>query len=337
MREQLKKITPLKKLYHVLKRFHDTIFTNQKSISITVFNYNKERFFKYSGAFRDSKVKNLSYLTWLYHVIEKGLAMPGMRYGFGHDKIVELFGLINENVKKYGMSKPISDAVSVLKEYQRVHETAHFTLPDDIVKILDMTSKMYSDIKPMHQMEVTREEYFSSIGKDFKEFSLSRHSVRNFSGSISVEVIKKAIDLAHYCPSACNRQPVRVHVIADPKLKDECLKLQNGNRGFGHLADKLLIMTGDLSTVLGGQEFFDLGNQVGIFTMNLCYALHYYKVAHCVLNWYAMPIQDKQLRKLVGIPDEETIFSFIICGDVPEKFKLVMSPRIPAEQIYTIH
>lgn len=337
MREYLKQFTVLKKCYHFLMHTYNTFFITQRRISNQVFEYNKKRFFKYSGVFRNSKVKDLSYLTWLYHVIEKGLAMPNMRLGFGHDKIVELYHLINTDMKRYGISKSVTDAVSVLKEYKRVHENANYRLPSDIMEILEDISNTFADIKPMNQTEVTKEEYYSSINKDFKDFSMSRHSVRNFSGSVSLDDIKKAIDLAHYCPSACNRQPVRVHIVSDPKLKNECLKLQNGNRGFGYLADKLLIMTGDLSTVLGGQEFFDLGNQVGIFTMNLCYALHYYRIAHCVLNWYAMPSQDKQLRKLLNIPDEETIFSFIVCGDVPEKFKLVMSPRIPVEQIYTIH
>lgn len=126
-------------------------------------------------------------------------------------------------------------------------------------------------------------------------------------------------------------------MVVDKNLIAQCLSLQNGNRGFGNLVNKLLVVTGDLSSVLGAQEFFDLNTNVGIFIMNLSYALHYNKVAHCILNWYVLPKEDKKLRKLLQIPDEESVVCFIACGDLPERFKIVSSPRITAKDIYTIH
>ena len=113
--------------------------------------------------------------------------------------------------------------------------------------------------------------------------------------------------------------------------------MQNGNRGFGYLADKLLVVTGDLSTVLGAQEFFDLNTNVGIFIMNLSYALHYHKVAHCILNWYVLPKADKKLRQILELPENETVICFIVCGSLPKEFKIVSSPRITAEDIYMLH
>lgn len=337
IKDYLKKIPLIKRGYHFVFGLYNTLFVGQKTITKKVFHYQLKRFYRYAGAFHNNKVKDMAYLTWLYHVIEKGLAMPKMRLGFGHDKILELVSIIYSDISKYGVTNEITDAVSVIKEYERVHAENNFTLPKEVIQAIQKVGKDFSAIKPLHQIVFTKEEYFSKTGCDFKKFSLSRHSVRNFAGHVPLEKIEEAIDLAHYCPSACNRQPVRVHIVTGKDLINKCLSLQNGNRGFGYLADKLLVLTGDLSTVLGGQEFFDLGNNVGIFTMNLCYSLHYYHIAHCVLNWYAMPNQDKELRKLLNIPDEETIFSYIVCGDTPEKFKIVMSPRVPASQIYTVH
>lgn len=337
MKEKLKRCSLLRKAYNVLKRVHNKLFMSPSIVTRKVFSYQKKRFFKYSGAFKESKVKDMAYLTWLYHVIEKGLAMPEMRLGFGHDKILELVRTIFEDQAKYGNTAEVIDAVSAIKEYERVHLNANFTLPNEINNAISKIKLAFKEVEPLHQKIYTKQDYFKDTDKDFKTFSLSRHSVRNFSGHVPIENVIKAIDLAHYCPSACNRQPVRVHVVDNKELLIKCLSLQNGNRGFGNLADKLLILTGDLSTVLGGQEFFDLGNNVGIFTMNLCYSLHYYHIAQCVLNWYAMPKEDKELRKLLNIPDEETVFSFIVCGDAPKQFKVVKSPRVPTTQIYTIH
>lgn len=146
-----------------------------------------------------------------------------------------------------------------------------------------------------------------------------------------------AIKLAQTAPSACNRQPTNVHIITDYSMIQQCLSMQNGNRGFGDLADKLLIITGDLQTVLGAQEFFDLNTNVGIFIMNLSYALYYHQIGHCILNWYAMPNIDRSLRKITKIPKEENIVAFIVCGYVPDKFKVAVSPRFKVEDIVTIH
>lgn len=50
-----------------------------------------------------------------------------------------------------------------------------------------------------------------------------------------------------------------------------------------------------------------------------------------------MPKDDLKLRKIADIPDSENIVAFIICGQVPEKFKLTESPRMETSNIYKIH
>lgn len=171
----------------------------------------------------------------------------------------------------------------------------------------------------------------------FPEFSASRHSVRHFNGPVSLEQIERAVSLARNAPSACNRQHTRVHCICDKETRKKVLSLQNGNRGFGHLADKLLIITADLHDIRWEEERNDLYTNAGIFLMNLCYALHANKVAHCLLNWSVSPFRDILLRKLVSIPDHETVICILACGDCPEQFSLASSPRKPVSEILTVH
>lgn len=312
---------------------------SEKKIMKIVSDYYINRFYRYSGAFNDTKRKNDAYITWLYHVIEKGLSMPNMKLGFGIDKIEELCKI----VKKYKIEdeigkKTIESAVAVLLEYQRVHEKLQYKLPIDLEEEIQEIKKKYFNVKPINQHELTKEEFFQWSNAEFSIFSKSRHTVRNYTKEeIKLEDMIEAIDLARYAPSACNRQHTRVHIVSNKELISKCLKLQSGNRGFGHLGDKLLVVTGDLSVVLGALEFFDLNTNVGIFIMNLCYSLHLKKIGCCVLNWYALPKQDKKLRKILNIPDEENVVAFIICGKVPDKFKIAESPKIDAKEIYTIH
>lgn len=336
IKKQLKKVPYLIRLKELLTR--KRVISNDKMEEL-VFGYFRYRFQHYSGTFVQSKAKDMAYLTWLYHVVEKGLAMPDMKLGFGYEKINELSKLIKKSYELYGNCSEIRTASSVLLEYKLRHEQQGFKLNDDVTHFIEEVKELFPDVEPEQQEETNYQKYFKDINERFPVFIKSRHSVRNFSSTpLNIQQIIDSIELAKYAPSACNRQPSKVHIVDNKTLINKCLSLQNGNRGFGHLADKLLIITGEIGTLLGSQEFLDLNTNVGIFIMNLSYALHYNKVAHCILNWYVEPSNDKKLREILNIPNSENVVAFIVCGNAPkENFKLVSSPRIPTESLYTIH
>lgn len=340
MKENIKnKIKKIPFVHTAYKELWKLITPNQNKIVNEVTKYNISRFYKYSGAFNESKVKDEAYITWLYHVIEKGLSMPDMRLGFGKDKVLELSKKTQEYKEKYNEDNDtIKDALSVLLEYERIHNKENYELDEEVKNVINDIKINNSKIKPTYQKEITKDEFFKDIDKEFVEFSNSRHCVRDYSNErIDINDITAAIDIARNAPSACNRQPARVHVIREKEIINKCLKLQNGNRGFGHLTDTLLIVTGDLRTILGASEFFDLNTNVGIFIMNLCYTLHLKKIGCCVLNWYVRPKDDKELRRIVSIPDEENIVAFISCGIVKDKFKLAESPRLDLSHYMVLH
>jgi hypothetical protein len=92
-----------------------------------------------------------------------------------------------------------------------------------------------------------------------------------------------------------------VHVVDDPALRDRLFAAQGGTRGFGADADKVLVVTSDLSSVRWGWERHDCYVNGGIFVMNLCYALHYFGVAHCILHWSVSPETDREAHELLGV------------------------------------
>ena len=338
IKEVLKKNNTIHTIGIKVKRFLFPETSENKKMKI-ISKYYINRFYRYSGAFNDTRRKRDAYITWLYHVIEKGLSMPNMHLGFGKDKIEELCNIIkNHQIIDEIDRTTIESAIAVLLEYSRIHEKMGYNLSENFKNDLSLIKKLYPNVKPINQKEFTKEDFFKYIEYDFETFSKSRHTVRNYTEEeIDMEDLIEAIDLAKYAPSACNRQHTRVHIISNKELINKCLKMQSGNRGFGHLGNKLLIITGDLSVVLGASELFDLNTNVGIFIMNLCYSLHLKHIGCCVLNWYALPKQDMELRKIIDIPEEENVVAFVICGKVPDKFKIAESPRINTKEIYTIH
>lgn len=284
LRNFLKNIPGIKPAYFLVCR----LFLNRWRMR-KMFSYDRERFLKFSPNSRaTTKEGALAGIIMTYHVVEKGLTMPDMRLGFGREMILGLIASLNEFADKYGTSEPqFIEAVRVIAEYKKVHDDAGFELDEVRSRVIsDLLNRV--SVEPSRQIEMTRERYWADLDAPFETFSASRHSVRHFSGTISEEQIRSAVALANNAPSACNRQYVRVHCVSDREKIRECLALQNGNRGFGHLADKLLILTADLRAVWGAERN-DIFTNAGIYLMNLCYGLHKNKVAHCMLNWSTPP------------------------------------------------
>lgn len=301
--------------------------------------YYKNRFKKYSGAFNNSKMSDLSYITWLYHVIEKGLSMPNMKPGFGKEKIIELISRVRKFIKDYSdKENMIEAAISTIFEYYEVHHRQNLKIDGEVENEILKLKNEYGDITPLKQEELKREAILKGCRLSFEEFSYFRHSIRNFDSKkeVSIETLISSINVAKNAPSACNRQHSRVYVISNKDKIAKCLSLQSGNRGFGHLVNKLLIVTGDLRAILGPEEFYDLNTNVGIFIMNLVYSLFYNEIGTCILNWYALPKQDIILRKVVGIPDYENVVAFIACGYLPDSLKVARFPRLNNDEICKI-
>lgn len=192
-------------------------------------------------------------------------------------------------------------------------------------------------VKEDGQIEITRELYYAHLESSFPEFSASRHSVRHFNGPVSLEQIERAVSLARNAPSACNRQHTRVHCICDKETRKKCSpsRMETGDSVIWPTSCSSLRR---ISTTSAGRKNGTTCTLMQeFFLMNLCYALHANKVAHCLLNWSVSPFRDILLRKLVSIPDHETVICILACGDCPEQFSLASSPRKPVSEILTVH
>ncbi len=321
------------------KKLRSFIVANERARMNKVCAYDKSRQIRYILNNRNIKEAELALICFEYHRLEKGFTMPERHMPFGQDVVHSLVSRMSRCRHLYTDEFIFRHAVAVLKRYQILHqeEKAYEQLEQNLRTKLEAFLAFYPEIQPDCIQSMSRDAYFSNCAAPFEEFSASRHSVRHFAGSVTMKQIEQAVSLARNAPSACNRQHARVHCICDKKMQSSILELQNGNRGFGHLADKLLIVTSDLCDLYCVEERNEPYINGGIFLMNLCYALHYNKVATCILNWFTSPEQDSKLRKVVGIPDNEVVICIVACGDCPEQFLYANSPRKPLQDILTIH
>ena len=283
------------------------------------------------SGYQDSEEKFLRMITLRAHVVEKGLTMPNMRLNFGEENILLLLDLCFEYMdKKYDTKRTMFlEAVRVLFEYENVHAQrgvpVHARIEEGILRL----KAVFPDLVAGEQPEMHAAELFKR--GDFAYIARHRRSVRHFAGHIDPSDIVRAVDLARTAPSACNRQPVKVHIVPRGAQFDRLLQLQHGNRGFGSDAEYLLVVTVTEAGYNGIAERNAMYVDGGIFIMNLLYSLQYYAIASCTLNCSFLPEEEKTLASI--LQTEDVAVAMIAIGSCPETFKVARSSRIPLDEI----
>jgi len=305
------------------------------------YNYDLKRYWRYSGTTRrkDTQSKLLGAIIMDYHVIEKGLTMPKTRLGFGYERLERLIENCGIYIEKFDLNNfQFKNAIGVILEYKNYHEENNYQLKESILNAIKKIENRLPKIEITKQLRFTKEEYFKFSKSNFLNFSNSRHSVRNFSKEeIPLNKLLKALELTKNTPSACNRQTSSLYVYTNKERINKILEVQGGNRGFGHLVDKLIVLTADLSVFSYDYERNQAYIDGGIYAMNLLYALHYYEIACCILNCDHTVKKDMIMRKLCGIKEEEIFIAIFACGNLPENFLAASSARTPIQEKVIIH
>ena len=280
-----------------------------------------------------------SRITASYHVIEKGLSLKEPRPGFGLENIHHLIDLI-EHYFNLGYPKDesqVASALRVLSSYLNYHRTLGLAQPELEIKVKSLIALIETKscdggvLSP--ESGLLRKNRF----KEFVDLAYSRHSIRNFGGTpVDIDLIMSAIEVAQRSPSVCNRQASRVYLLKDRKVIRDVLECQNGNRGFGHLSDKLLVITSNLKSFYHPGERNQAFIDGGIFGMSLVYALHAQGLGTCTLNWSAVMEQDQALRQVLPVRDEEVVIFLIAVGHIPDRLKVPVSHRLPLGEVVTV-
>lgn len=270
------------------------------------------------------------------HAIEKGLSIEKPRIGFGVAKIE----IISELVDKYISLNPSRNlcvymARDVIKSYIEFHKDNVFDglerIKDIYKKIssyVDNDGEIYGGIQVISLDEMDYE--ISQIEKLFK----TRHSIRSFiKEHVSIKDIKKAVELAGYAPSACNRQAVRVYAIDSRKYIEDTDQCLDGIGGFANDVDKFLLITGKLSSYK--DEYNQFIVSAGIFAGYLSLALHTYHIGACLVqrSLRTTSMWNKICEKN-NIPKDEQLVCMIGIGKMKKKTTVPISKRFPVDDVF---
>lgn len=315
-----------------MSNLFDRISNRLKNSPAAIMKRYQKMFLKYS--FVDLSCESIEQfdasITRLYHTIEKGLSYSDYRPGFGKDNVEKLLTSL-EQYKQHGYDTErfcFKTAISCLDEYvtkNKVNGLEDSALESRMAALAGVSNGMGGVIsvsKPADPESMNYEELVSS-----------RHSIRHFSDKpVDVELIKEAIRLAQYTPSACNRQCWKTRIIADKDKISSVLDNQNGNRGFGHEFDKLLVITADLRAQQRSREMFEAYIDGGMYAESVLNSLYCKGIGSVPLSAALLPSQDIKVREMLGINDAEVLIIFIGVGNYPEgEFLTTRSERKPSE------
>lgn len=293
--------------------------------------YDLRIFFKYSFHNKLKTKQNYeAYLTKQYHILEKGLALPNTRKNFGVEKIKVLIKISEEYYNKFGTSELLNTIASALNAYLNYNTKFELVNPDLYKSIVQFIDKHNTNNNGGTKL-------ISPINfPEYESFVKNRSSVRIFNDiEVSNELIFKAVEIAKFSPSVCNRQGWRVHLY-NTEDSQKLLKLQDGNNGFGQTINKLLIVTTDSKSFTkheSNQIFID----GGLFSMNLLLALHSLEIGSCCLNLCVPYIKEKQIKKEAKIKESERLIMMIGVGHFNNNTKVAISHRKDNTDILKLH
>lgn len=283
----------------------------------------------------DGQGQLAAHLIMDYHRLEKGLALPAPRVGFGRDVVDRLMKSYRRYVADFGTDAITATVCQVLCEYHRKQVKLGYCNADleKFIKSIEIGEPGKGGVEP-----VDRKILFPFDRSSASKFLTSRRSVRQYTGElVSDDDVRTISRIAQCAPSVCNRQSGRIYCANTRENINKLLELQNGNRGFGDKLGAVFVLTSDL------RSFTSLGERNqgyvdgGIFAMQALLAIHALGFGGCMLNWSATSVVDRKLRKILLIPDHEIVITMIGFGHCLENFEVASSPRLDEDLVFKFY
>lgn len=338
LKAQIKKLAP--SLFARLKAMKARAIVVRRSFSVVSEWMLISRYMRWDK-YRDDYWRLSSELIFQYHKLEKGLCIGGPQRFFGLEAANATLRLINE-WKVAGL--PTNDPVflgcmETLSAYQnRIRVTQPppaiaERLFAELAQALEQHQKVEALSTPLPAARVGGMSIDS-----FRQLAHDRRSVRWFQErAVDRSLLEEAIAIAQLAPSACNRQPWRVHVYDDRAAIDAMLRLQNGNAGFGHRVPMLLAICADARSFFDGSEKHEPYLDAGLFLMALLFALQSNGLSSCCLNWCVDAAVDERGHIVGGIPRNEIISTLVAVGYAHDTALVPRSPRRSAQSLVVYH
>lgn len=232
------------------------------------------------------------------HIIDKGL----QRKDFEPGHSTEHYRCALNEIKKVSSEKLLEDA-SLRWSREKIKE---FELKQESLDIQEKTV-------PFAKIELPTSEALRNL-------MTTRRSVRYFKEqTVSKDILSECIEVINWAPSSCNKQPIQVYATNDPECASKCASNCKGLTGFSSYIPCFMAICVDTRGYVYPSEMYLPFVDASLGSENMLLMLHVKGIASTVLSWAQKDEkEEKNLRKLLNIPDYCTIIFNVVAG-YPDK------------------
>lgn len=274
------------------------------------------------------------------HSLEKGMSHFKLR-PFGKQKIKVIIDLLKKQLSFENYEKLFSfiNGINSLREYKKVYEEHKWIDNPEYKEVSEFLAKYEKIIEQRTGAYVmTKEELKIDYNIDYNKFIKSRHSTRNYKNMpLKIEDIQKAVNMAKYSASACNRQYIKVHYYPKGKMRQNVIDYSLGKGGLYLEGVNTFIITFDVNGLIGGGERNQGYFNAGLFSTNFVNALHSLGIGTCFIQFANSVEEEEKLKELNEIPSSERIAVILYAGYYDDKSIFCVSPRKDFEEYFTLH
>lgn len=327
------------KVKGVLKRFHLLGFANivLKASRNRETNNRIQDVLDTETAFAFNKVKSLDgqigSIKIGVHGIEKNLIKGGQNYEVLEKKCCELIQRVScllDEYKDYPVDSDIVREVVGIT-YLMIEESDGKFEPQKALAALSSFQGKHGRIK-YHRISLdtksSNDLNFISAA-EYCRFVQTRHSVREMTnGVIPVDEMREIVSTAQICPSACNRQPTKVYYTSESEKIRKLFPDPVVTRDIYNI----LIVTIN-KAYYSSSEVLQAWIDGGIFLESMVMALHSHRIGSCIFQCLKNSKRYFEVKKAVGIPENEDIVAFIGYGRLRNAYRVISSHRKEVDEV----
>lgn len=269
------------------------------------------------------------------HRIEKGLIMKPRRDVFAKFYIGETVQMFSGLAKKYSVDgsnkETLQWANDVLGEYFSI--VASDPLVDTAkADFLDVKLGFEQGDKRPYRRQLSTPSDVTL--EQMKNLAIRRRSCRWFlPQKVPREMIDRAVEVAGYSPSACNRQPFEFRFFDDQKLIQQVAEIPMGTAGFAHNFPCIAAVVGDFTAFP-----FDRDRHVpyidgSLATMALQFALEVQGLSSCCINWPDIEFREQKMAKLLSLQKYQRVVMLVAIGFPDPNESVPYSQKKPIAEI----
>ena len=238
------------------------------------------------------------------HRIEKGLIMQPRKAVFAADYIAETVAAFAEAQANHGHDEDeLKWATDVLGRYFEAidpsSQAAQFK-PVYLAAISDAPSA------PLEQSSVPYRFADKRVAKiapeQFMDLCVQRRSVRWYQQKpVPREMLERAVSMATFAPSACNRQPYRFTIADDLAMARKLVAFAPGTKGFADNVPCTIVISADLANYPGERDRNLVYIDASLAAMQLMLALETLGLSSCPINWPDLEHTERKMADFLNL------------------------------------